>query len=307
MVKRILLGLVVLIALASLLFVALSEADLSVDELKSKYANEKSQYIDVQGMSVHYRIEGNWSAPTLVLIHGTAASLHTWDAWVDYLAPYFKIVRFDLPAFGLTGPSPARDYSKEAYVEFLNNFTQELGLTSFHLAGNSLGGDIAWNYAVTYPEKIDKLVLVDASGFLRKENVPTIFKLARNPIGGFLFKHVTPISLIRKNIEEVYYDDSLITDDLVKRYHEFAKREGNRQAFVDRVKQGEVDRTHLLKRITAPTLIQWGKYDEWIPLADATKFDEAIADSKVIEYEAGHIPMEEIPQITAKDALAFLR
>ena len=69
------------------------------------------------------------------------------------------------------------------------------------------------------------------SGFLRKENVPTIFKLARNPIGGFLFKHVTPISLIQKNIEEVYYDDSLITDDLVKRYHEFAKREGNRQAF----------------------------------------------------------------------------
>ena len=175
MVKRILLGLVVLIALASLLFVVLSEADLSVDELKSKYANEKSQYIDVQGMSVHYRIEGNWSAPALVLIHGTAASLHTWDAWVDYLAPHFKIVRFDLPAFGLTGPSPARDYSKEAYVEFLNNFTQEIGLTSFHLAGNSLGGDIAWNYAATYPEKVDKLVLVDAKRLFTQRKCTNYF------------------------------------------------------------------------------------------------------------------------------------
>ncbi len=257
-------------------------------------------------MSVHYRVEGNWSAPTLVLIHGTAASLHTWDGWVKELSSDFKIVRFDLPAFGITGPSPARDYSKEAYVEFLNSFVEQLGLKQFHLAGNSLGGDIAWNYAATYPEKVDKLVLVDASGFLTKENIPTLFKMARNPIGGALFKRVTPVSLIRKNIEEVYFDDSLITDELVERYHQFAKRTGNRQAFVDRVVQGEIDRTPLLKNITAPTLIQWGKYDEWIPLGDAGKFDKAIANSEVIEYEAGHIPMEEIPEVTAKDVLAFL-
>ncbi len=305
--KSFFLGSVSLVLLVVLLLLWLYQADIPAETLKKEYANEESRFVDVQGMSVHYRVEGNESAPSLVLIHGTAASLHTWDDWVEQLKPHFNVVRFDLPAFGLTGPSPERDYSKEAYVRFLDAFTEQLGLEKFHLAGNSLGGDIAWNYAATYPNKVTKLVLIDASGFLRRENVPTIFKLARNPIGGQLFKWVTPISLIRKNIEEVYYDDSLITDELVKRYHQFAKRTGNRQAFVDRVVQGEIDRTNLLKDITAPTLIQWGKYDEWIPLSDAYKFEQAIADTKLIEYEAGHIPMEEIPEITAKDTLEFLR
>ena len=307
LLKRLMLGCLSLLIIASLALLWMYESDISVETLKQKYTDEKSQFVDVQGMSVHYKIEGNWSAPTLVLIHGTAASLHTWDGWVKPLEPHFKIIRFDLPAFGLTGPSPARDYSKEAYVSFLDDLMAQLGIERFHLAGNSLGGDIAWNYAATYPDRVDKLVLVDASGFLRKENVPTIFKLARNPIGGQLFKWVTPISLIRQNIEEVYYNDALITDMLVTRYHEFAKRTGNRQAFVDRVVQGEVDRTHQLKNITAPTLIQWGKYDEWIPLSDAYQFDSAIADTSVIEYDAGHIPMEEIPELTANDVLTFLR
>lgn len=306
-IKRLVVGGLGLALLIGLSLLWLHESDITPETLKQTYANEESQFVDVQGMSVHYRIEGNDSAPTLVLIHGTAASLHTWDGWVEALKPDFNIVRFDLPAFGLTGPSPKRDYSKQAYVEFLDSFVEQLGLTHFHLAGNSLGGDIAWNYAATYPDKVDKLVLVDASGFLRRDDVPTIFKLARNPIGGKLFKWVTPISLIRKNIEEVYYNDALITDELVERYHQFAKRTGNRQAFVDRVVQGEVDRTHLLKNITAPTLIQWGKYDEWISLGNAAKFDQAIADSQIIEYEAGHVPMEEIPEQTAKDVLLFLK
>jgi pimeloyl-ACP methyl ester carboxylesterase len=87
----------------------------------------------------------------VVLVHGTAASLHTWDDWTDSLKKDYRVIRMDIPAFGLTGPHPDADYSIEAYVAFLGQFLDQLDIDSMYLAGNSLGGNIAWNFAASLP------------------------------------------------------------------------------------------------------------------------------------------------------------
>jgi pimeloyl-ACP methyl ester carboxylesterase len=275
----------------------------SIDVLKEKYANPSSQFLQLSGMDVHYRIEGE--GPTLVLIHGTASSLHTWDQWTEQLKSDFRIVRMDLPAFGLTGPNKTGDYSMQSYIEFLDAFLDQLDIDSCYVAGNSLGGAIAWNYALHRPDRVQKIILIDPSGVPHDE-IPTIIKLAQKPVFAFFLKRVTPRSLIEKNIMEVYYDDEKVTDTLIDRYFELTLRKGNRQAFIDRSGTLRVDPVDRISQISCPTLIQWGRYDEWIPLEDASLFNEKIRESQLVVYEAGHVPMEEIPNETAADAKRFL-
>lgn len=285
--------------------VTFSYRDIPVEVLKEKYANEHSQFIDINGLEVHYRIEGE--GPNLVLIHGTAASLHTWDGWTERLKDQFRIIRFDLPAFGLTGPSEARDYSIAAYTSFLDEFVEAIGLESFSLAGNSLGGGIAWSYAAQHPEKTEKLILVDATGIPNEKGDAAVFKMARNPVLGKLFEFITPKLFIAKNMNEVYYDDTKVTEALVTRYHDMALRDGNRIAFRDRAHVINPDITNQLSKITSPTLIIWGENDEWIPVSSAYVLQDKIAAAEIaILNEMGHVPMEEDPETTAFLVKEFL-
>ena len=300
LIVKLVTGIVVLIAVLLLSF---WRADIPVADLKEKYANEESEFLEMRGMQVHYRDEGQGFP--LVLIHGTAASLHTWDDWTKILKNDFRVIRMDIPAFGLTGPNPNRDYSIESYVIFLNDFLSQLGIDTFYLAGNSLGGQIAWNYVLTYQDQVKKLILIDAAGFPNKP--PVIIKLAQTPLISVLLKNCTPKFVISKNLNEVYGDDTRIREEVVERYYLLHLREGNRQAFIDRVSGNNISETNNIRKISIPTLIQWGVQDEWIPLAHGHKFDELLPDSKLIIYKgAGHIPMEEIPEETARDARNFL-
>ena len=305
MLKKLGFVLITLLILLIAAFLIFREGDIRLEALMSDYAYDHSQFTDVEGTSIHYCVEGSGDQ-TLLLIHGTGASLHTWDGWTETLRDSMKIVRLDLPAFGLTGPSTDRDYTITGYVEILESFITTLDLDSFSIAGNSLGGNIAWNYALTYPDKVEKLILVDAAGYPSEESA-SVFKLAKSPITGPLFKHITPKSFIKKNLLEVYGDPDRLTDEVVSRYHDMALREGNRQAFIDRVKTVYADRSHSIKNISCPTLIMWGEKDAWIDLKNAYRFAEDIKNSSVVTYpELGHVPMEEAPAETVVDALSFL-
>lgn len=273
-------------------------SDISVEDLKNEFTNEHSQFIEIDEVNVHYRDEGEGFP--IVLIHGTAASLHTWDAWTDELIKTNRVIRMDLPAFGITGPNKNADYSIEAYTTFLHSFLEKLKLEKFHLAGNSLGGNIAWNYTADYPSKVEKLILVDASGLPTNKSQPAIFKMAKTPILNSLFLYITPRFLIKKNIEEVYEDDSKITNELINRYHKMALRVGNRKAFIDRAKTDFKLDTQVnlekLKSIQTPTLLLWGAKDLWIPLANGIRMNEILVNSKLEVLEnSGHVPMEENP------------
>lgn len=287
-----------ILTLFILLIYSVVYSDVSVDELKQAYANENSKFIEIDGMQVHYRDEG--AGFPIVLIHGTAASLHTWNDWTDELTKNYRVIRMDLPAFGITGPNKNADYSIEAYSEFLHQFLLKIKVDKFHLVGNSLGGNIAWDYAAEHPNKIEKLVLVASSGLPTNMPQPAIFKMAKTPVLSSLFLYVTPRFFIKKNMEEVYGDKTKVTDTLVTRYHKMALRTGNRQAFIDRAK---IDfklaanaNLEKLKSIKTPTLLLWGAKDIWIPLDNGKRMDSLLPNSKLVVIEnSGHVPMEENP------------
>jgi len=301
--KRFLIGISILLLV---LIYKVSYADISLEELKKEYANEQSEFVEINGMQVHYRDEGNGFP--IVLMHGTAASLHTYDAWTKQLSKEYRVIRLDLPAFGLTGPNKNADYSIESYTKFLSQFLEKIKVDKFYLAGNSLGGNIAWNYAAEYPEKVLKLILIDASGLPTFTPQPPIFKMAKTPILNSLFLHITPKFIIRKNIEQVYADKLKVTDALVTRYHKMSLRTGNRKAFIDRAKTdfNLAEKVNLvkLKSVKTTTLLIWGAKDTWIPLGNGKRMDSMLPNSKlVILKNSGHVPMEENP----KESLEFLK
>ncbi|MDC1323850.1 alpha/beta hydrolase [Polaribacter sp.] len=284
-------------------------SDIPVEILKEKYANEFSKFVEIDGMQVHYRVEGK--GIPIVLIHGTGASLHTWDDWTLKLKENYQVIRMDLPAFGLTGPNKSGDYSIKQYTQFLEEFVVKMKLDSMFLVGNSLGGNIAWNYASKNPEKVQKLILVDASGLPTNKPQPWIFKMAKTPVLSKLFLYITPRNIIEDNLKQVYEDDTKISDALITRFHDMALREGNRKAFVDRAKIdfkiSEASKEEQLQNIQTPTLLIWGAKDTWIPLDNGKRMDALLPNSKLVVLQnSGHVPMEENPKESFKVLNDFL-
>ncbi|MCP9768550.1 alpha/beta hydrolase [Lacihabitans sp. LS3-19] len=288
--------------------------DLSVDYLKSKYANEESEFMPINGIQVHFRDQGLASdSLPLVLIHGTAASLHTWEPWVSELKETKRIITFDLPAYGLTGPNANHDYSQKAYVEMLDSLLIKLKKNRCILGGNSLGGSVSWNYAIEHPEKIEKLILVDAGGYpLKSTSVPLAFKLAKIPILSNLLEYITPRAMVESSVKNVYFDPSKVSNELIDRYYELTLREGNREAFKERLAStkntaSKNNTSELIKTIKVPTLILWGDGDQLIPVESAYKFhDDLPNDTLVILKNLGHVPMEEDPKASVKAVKEFI-
>jgi pimeloyl-ACP methyl ester carboxylesterase len=288
--------------------------DLAPDELSSRYTNSESEFITLgglqKGIKLHYRDEGlrveeHPDAPVLFLLHGVMASLHTWDGWVENLHNDFRIIRVDIPGFGLTGPYADGIYSLERAVDMLHQLSRELNVDSFFLAGNSMGGYISWNFAVQYPEKVKRLILLDSAGY--SFELPMIIVLLRTPVLKDIMVFLAPRFVVAQTLNEVYGDSSKITDETIDRYHQLMLREGNRTAVVSVLKSIGSVKNDKIKELEMPTLIQWGTVDAWIPLAHAERFAADIKESKTITYPGvGHMPMEEIPQQTANDAKDFL-
>ncbi|MCP4136446.1 MAG: alpha/beta hydrolase [bacterium] len=282
---------------------------ISMTELKQKYAGENSKFIEVQGMKIHYRDQGK--GPVLVLLHGVCASLHTWDGWVDELKDHYRIIRLDIPGFGLTGPAKdSKSYTRDGSVWMVNEFVKALNLKKFHIAGNSLGGYIAWNYTLEYPKKVNKLILIDSVGY--KQTMPWLLKVASNPVLRPMVRHMMPRYFMHQAVEEVFGDKSKVTDKLKDRYFELAMREGNTGSYVDvfTIMRELSDKEEIstgIKNIQHPTLVMWGGKDEWIPYKYFKNWKKDIPNGLFITYtNAGHTPMEEIPAMTAGDAHKFL-
>ncbi len=294
--------------LAALTFVGILfyRSDMPVETLKAKYAYPDSKFMELDGLTVHYRVIG--TGKPVVLLHGTGASLHTWAEFSDNLKDSFQLIALDLPAFGLTGGRADHDYSMEMYVKFLKKFIEKLNLTTFDLAGNSLGGRIAWEFAATYPDQIRRLVLMDAAGYPTGKPMPQVFQLAQKPIIAAILTKITPRFFIKNNLLEVYDNDALVSDALVDRVFEMSLREGNRQAFIDRSNLRLHDNAERVKTIADSTLIIWGDNDPWIPVASAQLFHKDLKNSQLaILKNCGHLPMEERALETAGLVRAFLR
>lgn len=293
-------------------FVALNWApDRPVAELEARWAPPPSTFIDLAGMRVHLRDEGIRDDPVpIVLLHGTSASLHTWDGWVAALAAERRVIRFDLPGFGLTGPTPDGDYRIERYVEFVAAMLDVLGIERCVLAGNSFGGNVAWQATLALPPgRVQQLVLVDAAGYpLVSESVPIAFRIARVPGLSSLMTVTLPRRLVESSVRNVYGDPDRITPELVDRYYEISLREGNRAALVERFAQApHGQHAERIGEIQVPTLIIWGGRDRLIPPQQGELFHRDIAASRLVVFpELGHVPHEEDPAATVAVVREFL-
>lgn len=304
--------------------VAIIRPDLSVETLKKKYAGPDSRYFEFEGMQVHYSVEG--SGEPVLLLHGTFASLHTFDGWATALRDSFQVIRLDLPGFGLTGPHPDDDYRVESTLVMLDSLRRILEVERWHVGGNSLGGRLAYAYARQFPDRISSLVLIDAAGFpepLEPQTAPSsprpssdrafVFKVAGTPLLQHLLTVCTPKFWFKATLEQVYGDPARITEETVTRYYELMRREGNRRAFLKRGQSGKVFQERMLPERASdttsryPVLIMWGEKDRWIPLANAYRYQQAIPNARLMVYpDAGHVPMEELPEVTARDVKQFL-
>lgn len=302
-------GLVVLALV--MLPMAFYTPDIPAATLRAKYTTPASTFLAVEpGLQVHVRDEGPRDAPVLVLIHGSNASLQTWEPWVKRLSDSFRIISLDLPGHGLTGASPTRDYSSAGYVRVVNEVAAAKGLTRFAIGGNSMGGGVAWRYAAAHPEQITGLILVDAAGApsRTKSEPPLAFQIARMPYVRDVAIKFLPRSLIEKSLHQTLAVQDVITPAMVDRYWELQRFPGNRDATVDRFAAGYTSATAAdLKGITMPVLILWGAQDHLIPVDAAAWFSQNLPDARVTIYQqVGHAPMEEAPDRSAADVRAFL-
>jgi pimeloyl-ACP methyl ester carboxylesterase len=304
----------VVFLVASLVFavagvIATWAPDQSVEQLSIRWAQAPSRFVEVNGMQVHIRDEGPRNDPMpIVLLHGTSASLHTWDGWTHNLTGQRRVIRFDLPGFGLTGPDPQNDYSMAAYVRFVGAVMDTLGVKTFVLAGNSLGGQIAWETAVAMPQRVSKLVLIDAAGYsFKPKSVSIGFWVARTPGLREVMGQVLPRGVIQSSLRNVYGDPSRVTPELVDRYYDMALRTGNRQALGKRFEQALSSDEAKIKTLKVPTLILWGAKDRLIPPENAQRFETDIAGSRLVVFaDLGHVPHEEDAQRTVDAFKVFL-
>lgn len=281
-------------------------------ELKQKYQLDDSSFINVKGLNVHYRdspCRQNPEAPVLLCLHGIFSSLHTWQKWIDELNDRFHIISIDLPNFGLTGPFPFPKINDNTYPDFLCDLLDALKIKKCHIAGNSLGGFFSYSFAAKYPERVEKMILLDSAGFFF---IPPLALVSWGiPFAGWVAENMNPPkSLVFDLIRQAYANEELPDQEELTRYYEMMLRPGNRQggSHILRFVRNRLGfDTQCLKQIQIPTLVMWGEQDKWIPLRHTKNFKKALPNCQVITYsDCGHMPMEEKPELSAHDAAQFL-
>jgi pimeloyl-ACP methyl ester carboxylesterase len=284
-----------------------SNRDIPMSELEARYGGNHLQRLEIDGVSLAYEVEGK--GPPLVLIHSHFYTLRQWQSWVDTLSGAFTIIRFDLTSHGLTGPDPSGDYSRARGAFLLENLLDHLEIERASIAGSSTGGALAWYFAANYPQRVDKLILINAPGMPRVTN--KYMERGLPDWAGYIF-YLLPESLFRAFLEAPVVDKSLITDDLLHEFHQMYRGSGNRMAEFHRMQAWERgDISSDLAKVTAPTLIMWGEQNPQLPVEHVGQFTEKLVNARQVEQQiypgVGHVIPLEIPQQSAADARVFLQ
>jgi pimeloyl-ACP methyl ester carboxylesterase len=267
--------------------------DESRARLEAKYGVKPADYVEVAGIRLHVADTGPRDAPAVIMLHGLGSSLQTFDAWAGVLSSQFRVARIDLPGFGLTGADPTGDYSDARFMVIMAALMDKLGLSRASFVGNSMGGRLAWMFAATHPERVQKLVLISPDGFASPG-----FEYGRAPDIPFILRllpYTLPKWLLRMSLVPAYADPKLLTDVTTTRYWDFMRAPGVRQAIIARTAQTVLqDPVPLLRQIQAPTLLVWGEGDAMIPIANAQDYLRAIPHSRLVKLpRLGHVPQEE--------------
>ena len=275
-------------------------------ELEAQWAPPPSRFIEVLGLRLHVRDTGPREAPVLLLIHGFGSSLHTWEAWAPLLEDRYRLIRLDLPGFGLTGPDASGDYTDERSIAVLRALLDRLGVPRAVVVGSSMGGRIAWRFAAAEPGRVARLVLMAPDGFAGPgrdyDTVPQVPTLMR------VLPYTLPRYLLRKVMANAYAVPGVLTDQLLERYRDMLLAPGVRRAILARLPQTVLPPPEpILATIRAPTLLLWGALDRAIPATHAADYLRALPDARAVLLPGvGHVPMEEAPEASAAALRHFL-
>ncbi len=280
--------------------------DRSGAALRAKYDDAATSYLDINGIALRIRDTGPKSAPALILLHGFGGSLETWEPWARVLDKTYRVIRMDLPGFGLTGPDPTNNYTDDRAIALISGLMDHLRIPKATLIGNSLGGRIAWHFAAAYPARTDKLILISPDGFAspgfdygKAPKIPFIMKL---------LPYTLPKFLLRANIAIAYANPKNLSETTVTRYRDMMLAPGDRAAMLTRMSQTILTPpTPILAKIQAPTLLLWGAKDSMIPISNAADYQRAIPHASFVALPTlGHVPFEEAPAASLPPVLTFL-
>lgn len=248
-----------------------------------------------------YREEG--AGDPVLLVHGWSGSGYDWTRLIPQLSDSYHVFAPDLPGFGRSD-KPGIDYTLDYYVKFIDDFANEVGMDSFHLAGNSMGGQISAAYSLAFPEKVRTLALLDAAGVT--EGVPAVFGAGRFPRSIERLMARTPLRLFAWHYRKVgpYYDPSWMTDeDIREHYHSYGNRPAAHAAascLKNILLAVDARLDEKLEGLSLPSLIIWGKEDPMLPLVMGDEFKRLIKGSTIEVIDmCGHCPQEEHPERTA--------
>lgn len=271
---------------------------------KVKVAN--SHFMNWKGGKVHYTTEGK-GTKTMLMIHGFGGSFRNFDHIMPYFEDSFRIIRLDLPGFGLSD-YPMEDTTSIIgnYTAFLHDFMDSLQIDSAIVVGNSMGGAVSWVLASAMPERVSQLVLLNSAGYniAASANKMLVFKYKAV---SDLFRKGLPLFMSENGLEKCYADDNKIDKTDAALNNSITNKKGNLDFMLLMASRKEFPDIAAVKNVKCPTLIIWGKEDEIIPYQYADSFERDIKGSKKIVYSpCGHVPMAEIPEQLSKDVFTFL-
>jgi pimeloyl-ACP methyl ester carboxylesterase len=281
--------------------------ELPAAEAEARYAVSASRYIVVDGIRLHVIDEGE--GPAIVLLHGLTSNVFVYDGWAARLREYYRVVRVDLPGYGLTGPDPRGRYGTAQLADLVLALMDELGIERAHLAGNSLGGAVAWQVASRHPQRVDKLILISPVGYPTSGEMPLVFRLVADPAIGPMILRFVPEREFEKRLAAAWGDPRRLRPAETRRQFDLFRREGNRAALVDFFNAaGQTgDPSERLRQIRSATLILWGTLDRITPPDGAARFLADIPGADLMRLEGvGHVPMLEVPDESAAALRAFV-